>query len=385
MKSEGQVEFHASPWREGVRVILPLALLGAIALALAWWLVEPAQTSGLQALCTVSFEPLFVLYRPKAFGDVPPTRLEQLKGKRVGVGKSTGGTYWVATPMLALHGVGTKDDTATTIVNQSGADSIAKLKEGEIDAGFYAVSADTHYLLDALTTPGIQIASLKLAAGYAHHFEYLTTVQLHEGSLDLGRDVPDHEVSMVAPTTALIARKNVHKAVVQLLEQVVHKVHGRRDPLAPPGAFPTLDYTELPVSADGRYYFSAQPGFLQRMLPFWLASLIDRMLILLVPLAVILIPLVRMAPGIYQWRMRARVYRWYTQLRRLDARLLEPLSDQERAADQARLDVLEREISRTVKVPPSYMASFYTLRMHAEYLREQFAKDPTASAVGAKG
>jgi hypothetical protein len=82
--------------------------------------------------------------------------------------------------------------------------------------------------------------------------------------------------------------------------------------------------------------------------------------------------------------MRARVYRWYTQLRRLDARLLEPLSEQERAADQARLDVLEREISRTVKVPPSYMASFYTLRMHAEYLREQFAKDPTTSAVGAK-
>jgi len=31
------------------------------------------------------------------------------------------------------------------------------------------------------------------------------------------------------------------------------------------------------------------------------------------------------------------------------------------------------------------MASFYTLRMHAEYLREQFAKDPTESTVQSKG
>lgn len=329
------------------------------------------QVPELEAICAVSFEPLFILYRSAAF-DGAVTRLEQLRGKRVAVGKSTGGTYWLSTPMLTLHGIGTADDNATKIQQVSGAESIKKLIANEVDAGFYSVSADTGYILEALRTPGIQIASLKLASGYAHQFPFVTMVTLPEGALDLGKDLPDHDVRMVAPTTALITRKSTHKAIIQLLVQAAQKVHAKRDPLAPPGAFPTLDYTELPVGADARYFFTTKPGFLQQTLPFWLASLIDRLLILLVPLAVILIPLFRLAPRLYQWRMRARVYKWYKRLRVLDARLFEASSPEQWAADRLEADELEREIARAVKVPLSYMDAFYSLRVQLAYLRDQF-------------
>jgi TRAP-type uncharacterized transport system substrate-binding protein len=372
------------------------------------------QVPGIESVCTVTFEPMFLLYRADAFKE-PVTRLEQLKGKRVAVGGPASGTYWVSTPMLALHGIGdgpegkvtrelavpaTKPTTAqvkafkqefaakegvpvdqvgysavssTQLVPIGGVDSARKLMAGDVDAAFYCVSLGTAYLHDALRSPGIKLASLKLVPAYANKFDFLTTVTLHEGTLDIARDMPDHDVAMVAPTTALIARKGTHKAIVQLLVQAAQKVHGRRDPLAPPGAFPSLDYAQLPVGGDARYFFSAKPGFLQRTLPFWLASLIDRMLILLVPLAVILIPLIRMAPRIYQWRMRARVYRWYKRLRHLDGRLLQPLTPAERTTDQAALDQLDREISREVKVPLGYMDAFYTLRVHVAYLKERFA------------
>lgn len=331
-------------------------------------------TGDLEAVCAVSFEPLFILYRSSAF-DAPVTQLDQLRGKRIAVGKATGGTYWLSTPMLALHGIGTPLDKTTTIKNISGEGSIELLIANEVDAGFYSVSADTDYILKALKTPGIQAASLKLTPGYAHEFEFVTTVTLPEGAIDLGHDIPDHEVRMVAPTTVLIARKSTHKAIVQLLVQAAQKVHAKRDPLAAPGAFPTLDYTELPVGADARYFFTTKPGILQQTLPFWLASLIDRLLILLVPLLVILIPLFRLAPRLYQWRMRARVYKWYKRLRALDARLFEPSTPEQRAADRAEADELEREIAKAVKVPLSYMDAFYSLRTQLAYLRDQFKAD----------
>jgi TRAP-type uncharacterized transport system substrate-binding protein len=329
------------------------------------------QIPNLEAICAVSFEPLFILYRSAAF-EGPVTRLEQLKGKRVAVGKATGGTYWLSTPLLTLHAIGTADDKATTIKQISGEESIKQLIANEVDVGFYSVSADTAYILDALRTPGIQIASLKLASGYAHRFEFVTTVTLPEGALDLGKDLPDHDVRMVAPTTALISRKSTHKAIIQLLVQAAQKVHSKRDPLAPPGAFPTQDYTELPVGADARYFFTTKPGILQQTLPFWLASLIDRLLILMVPLLVVLIPLFRLAPRLYQWRMRARVYKWYKRLRALDARLFEPSTPRQLAADREEADNLEREIAKAVKVPLSYMGAFYSLRIQLAYLRDQF-------------
>jgi TRAP-type uncharacterized transport system substrate-binding protein len=329
------------------------------------------QTQNLSAICDVSFEPLFILYRKEAFGSQPLTHLEQVAGKRVAVGKQEGGTYWLATPMLALHGIGTPEDKQTKILNVSGAASIKMLLANEIDVGFYSVSADTGYIHDALSTPGIDAASLKLIPTYASKFEFVTTATLHEGSIDLRNHIPAHDVEMIAPTTAIVVRSNAHKAVTELLVRAAQKVHSKRDPLAPRGAFPTLDYTELPVSSDARYFFTTRPGFLQRTLPFWLASLIDRLLILLVPLLVVLIPMSRFAPRLYQWRMRARVYRWYKRLRALDARVQTARTPAEQETDRAEADALEAEICRSTRIPLGYMESFYNLRVHLGYLRNR--------------
>jgi hypothetical protein len=343
------------------------------------------QLGGVQALCTVSFEPLFILYRADAFGPEPVERLDRFRGKRVAVGKPGGGTYWLSTPMLKIQGIGADDDQQTKIVLASGADAAAKLKAGEVDAAFFAVSADTAYVADALATPGIEPVSLRLAPAYASKYGFLTLVTLREGALDLPRGLPRRDVNMVAPTTALVARGTTHKAVVQLLVHAAQRVHARRDPLAPPGAFPTLDYTELPVGADARYFFTTKPGFLQRNLPFWLASLIDRLLILVVPLLVVLLPMVRLAPKLYQWRMQTRVYKWYKRIERLDRRLLLAADPADRARIRVEAERLEREIAEHVKVPLGYMGHYYTLRTHLGYLRDRMAHAPAAAESRADG
>jgi TRAP-type uncharacterized transport system substrate-binding protein len=429
----------ASHWYEGLRVIAPILVLGALAVAALWPLVRPAppsrvviatgpegssyndyaasyaqlfaehgitleirktngsrqnyelladpnsdvevalvqggtapsldQLKDLEAVCAVSFEPLFILYRAQE-SDPPVARLNDFKGKRIAVGKPEGGTYWLSMPMLTLHGIGTPDDKESKIVQVSGATSAGMLKAGEVDVSFFSVSADTGYIRETLLTPGIRIFSLKHPAAYKMQFDFITTVTLYEGSLDLSRDIPPHDVEMVAPVTALVARKSTHKAILRLLVDAVQRVHVKRDPLST-GTFPSLDYTELPIGADARYFFTNQPNWLHRTLPFWLASLLDRMLIVLVPLLVILIPLFRLAPRIYQWRMRARVYKWYGRIRELDEKLLVESSPEQRRADLEEAEQLEKEITAACKVPLGHMEHFYDLRMHLAHVRKE--------------
>jgi hypothetical protein len=244
------------------------------------------------------------------------------------------------------------------------------LKAGEVDAAFFAVSADTGYVKDLLSTPGIDVLSLKHPAAYKMQFDYITVVTLYEGSLDLANDIPHQDVEMVAPVTALVARKSIHKAILRLLVDAVQRVHAKRDPLST-GTFPSLEYTELPIGSDARYFFTNQPNWLHRTLPFWLASLLDRLLIVLVPLLVILIPLFRLAPRLYQWRMRARVYKWYGRIRELDEKLQLESTREQRRADLEEADRLEKEITAACRVPLGHMEHFYDLRMHLEHVRKQ--------------
>src|SRR5438445_8229574 len=129
--------------------------------------------------------------------------------------------------MLARQGIGGADDKRTTILNVSGAESIKKLLADEIDVGFYSVSADTGYIHDALSAPGIDVASLRLVPTYASKFEFVTTVTLREGSIDLRKHIPSHDVEMLAPTTAIVARSDAHKAVIELLVRAAQRVHSK--------------------------------------------------------------------------------------------------------------------------------------------------------------
>jgi len=186
----------------------------------------------------------------------------------------------------------------------------------------------------------------------------------------------------VAVSTSLIARRKTHKAVIQLLVQAAHEVHDGIHPIAQRNQFPSLEYNELPIGADARYYFNLKPGFLQRKLPFWLAQLLDRLLILIVPLLVVLIPMVRLAPVLYRWGVQRRIYRWYKRLRFLDERAMASVeaSPSQRELDLNEVQKLDREVS-AVRVPLSYMEQLYQLRLHIAWVKDRLAGSMAKGAL----
>ncbi len=356
---------------------------------------KPAE---IEAVASLYLEPVWVFHR----GGKPFTRMEQLKGRIIAVGADGSGVRVMSLRLLDESGVvvgpataaaGGPENTAggapgtTRFEPLGGQDAADALKKGEIDAAIFVISPQSPIVRDLIDEPDIQLMSFDLAEAYTRRMPYLTSVRLPEGVIDMKANLPSRTVTLLAPAANLVVRGDVHSAVVPLLIEAAKIAHENGNLVterwrADSAAFPSLRYTEFPVSDTARYYFENGPSFLYRVLPFWAASLIDRMKIFILPLLTLLLPMFRIAPPLYVWRIRRRIYRWYRVLRLIDCDVQDPEESKNLTDEIARLKQLDREVNATV-VPLSYMQEFYQLRAHIEMSRFkilQKAKENQAAA-----
>src|SRR5262249_4890637 len=149
------------------------------------------------------------------------------------------------------------------------------------------------------------------------------------------------------------------------------QVHARASVLQSAGQFPNPSIHTFPISAEAaRYYKSGDRSFIYRYLPFWLASLISRLLIVIVPLFVVIVPSLRYVPLLYRWRIDSRIHHRYGELMELERQSLETLSDERRATLLERLQTIEKSvISR--RMPGSHAEQVYVLREHIDFVRKK--------------
>jgi hypothetical protein len=217
-----------------------------------------------------------------------------------------------------------------------------------------------------LQTPGIRLFDFVQAEAYARRFAFMSAVTLPRGLVNLAADQPPADVHLVAPTATLLAREQLHPALVQLFMQAATQVHGEAGWFQRKGEFPNAANTERPLAPEAQRYFRTGPPWLQRYLPFWLANLVDRMWVMLLSIVVVVIPLMRVLPPLYQMRIRSRVFRWYAQLREVEeARGRRPAE-----VLQRELDEIDAKVER-IKLPLSYADELYALRSHIQLVRKR--------------
>jgi hypothetical protein len=293
--------------------------------------------------------------------------LTQLKSKRIGVGSDGSGTHVIAIQLLNANGV--TSDTAE-LVDVGGNASARALENGEIDVAFFVAGVDAEYIQHLIRTPGIHLAELAQATAYERQFRYLSTLTISAGMLDIAHNIPLNDTILVAPAATLVAHESLHPTLVALLLKVATKVHKRGDVLAKSGEFPSPHFTDLPLSDEAEHFFRVGPPVLQRFLPFWVASLVDRMKIMIIPLIMLLMPLLRAAPPLVRWQTRRKIYMWYSELREIDQKAIHGMSANEAQSSQEKLHKLEQQISH-VGVPLSYMEEYYNLRLHLNLVRSR--------------
>jgi len=332
-------------------------------------------------LASLYYEPLWIFYT----GPATLSQVIELRGKRIAAGIPGSGTRALVDQVLAANGLTLPDGSArpsASVLSMGGSEALVALESGQVDAALFVGGAQTPIIQQALRDPAIKLMSLSDVEVYPRRFPYVTQLSLPRGTIDLAHDIPDHTVAMIGTRAMLVAREDFHPALINLLVDAARVIHGKQGYFEGAGEFPSTEPMDLPVSpyADEHKKFGA--NFLYRYLPFWLAALAERAIILLVPLAVILVPLLKLLPDFLRWRVRSRVYRWYAELALLERDVNTRSGAPPIEEWLGHLARIERAVEE-LRIPAKFASEAYTLREHIGLVRGSVLRRAEASPVAA--
>jgi TRAP-type uncharacterized transport system substrate-binding protein len=325
--------------------------------------VNGTNIDNLFSLGSISYQPLMIFYR-----GAEKKLLSDFKGLRLDIGPDGSGTHSLTLTLLKANGVEPND--GTVFVDSLTGDSARALLDNRIDAIFVTGdSASTDMMRELLHTTGIRLFSFTQADAYTRRITYLNKLQLPKGALDFGKDIPAEDTYLIGPTVELIARGKLHPALSDLLIEAAQEVHGTPGIFKTRGEFPVPQEHEFPLSPDATRYYKSGKSYLYRTFPFAIASLIARLLEVIVPVALLLIPALRTVPAIYRWQVEYRINRWYRGLLDLERQAFKHWADLEKREDLVRrLGQIENSVSKIV-VPAKFGSQFYGLREHIGFVR----------------
>ena len=310
--------------------------------------------------------PLLLFYR----SPTPAHFISDLSGKRLAIGLQGSGTQVLALTLLKANGI--EPGGPTELLPLAGDAASQALLDGTADAAFLmGDSATPAVMRKLLLTPGVRLFDFVQADAYTRRNAYLEKLDLPMGVVDFGKNIPSQDVHLIGPTAELIARSDLHPALSDLLIDAAREVHGKATVMQRANEFPAPLQHDIRISSDAKRYYSSGKTFLYRYLPYWLASLADRLLVVVVPIVVLLIPGLKLVPALYSWRIKSRIYRWYGTLIAIERSIIANPAPEERANLLKRLDDVESEVNK-MKMPLAYAEQFYVLRDHIKFVGDRY-------------
>ena len=325
-----------------------------------------ADSEALVSLGTVFYEPFWLFYRGLDLG----LGTAQLHGRRIAIGPEGSGTRELTLHLLGLVGLDPGSAETLPLTPEQSADGLVR---GEIDVAPLLTSWDSPLVHRLLGTPGVELASFARADAHVALHPHLSKLVLPAGVADMARNIPPADVVLIAAKASLVARRDLHPAIQYLLLEAAEEIHSRPGLFHRSGEFPAAEAVDLPLSQDARQFHKSGRPWLQRYLPFHLAILAQRLLVLIVPLLGIVYPLARGLPAVYSWTVRRRIFRLYGELKLIELEMKEPRAEGSEAGFLSRLSELE-ERAVQLRVPRVHAWLAYTLRHHIHLVRELLEK-----------
>ena len=339
-------------------------------------------------LAAVSLEPLWIFARSDMYMAADPNDWRDLK---VAAGGDGSGTRLVADRLAAYTGAEALERQAAS--DAGGETAAEALLARDIDIALFVAPADAAYLQTLFQSEAVSLLTLAHSDAVALRLPGARQVHLPSGILDYRRPFPPESVELVALVARLVAREGLHPALINRLIQAVIEVHGGGSVIPADQQYPSADDLGMTVNSYAAKLLTDGFSPLQRLLPYWVVAQVNRILLVLVPALLLLLPLLRLLPAIFQWVFRTRVYRHYARINEIDRVLAgqhgSPSADEARALLDE-LDQIEARLRQT-NLPNTYRKQAYTLLHHIDYVRSRYQPDipaaetaanPTAEAAG---
>lgn len=325
-----------------------------------------SEAENLVSLGAIGYAPLWVFYRSQQTFNY----LSELKGKRVAIGPEGSGVRKFAIDLLKLSNIAAPP---TMLLDLSSAAANKALLEGTIDVVMIFGTEDNALVKELLYAPNVKLMNFMQAEAYTRLLPTLSHVVLPQGILDFSKKTPPQDVHLLAATTSLIVRKDLHPALIYLLLDAAVEIHSNAGWVNKKGEFPSPKEVSFPSSNYAeRFYKSGRPLLLD-YLPFGIAAFLDRTILIMVPAAIILIPLIRSIPWLYSWRRRRKFYRWYRELKNLELELMESPAPEDIASCHEKIDRIEASINR-ITIPLAFFNEVHGLQEHVDLVRGRLIK-----------
>ncbi len=320
----------------------------------------------LRSLASIYFEPLWIFYS----GKFDFKYINELKGKKVSIGSEGSGTKPLALEILKQNSI---DKTNTTLLELSNEAAQQALTKGEIDVLFSVISPSSKMVQSLLSNPKVKLLNIQRASAYSKKLHYLTPVNIGEGVVSLENNIPSSNITLLSTTATLVGQKDLHPDLIRLILKTAKQVHSTPSLFENNEIFPSKKYLQIPLHVDAKHYLEKGDSFLEKIFPFWIASSIDRLVIMIIPLLTLLIPIIKGALPLYRWRIRSSIYKWYKILHEIDLKL-ESLDKSELPKIKEDLEKMAEDIQKSSKIPLSYMGEYYDLRVHANLILGRIEK-----------
>jgi TRAP-type uncharacterized transport system substrate-binding protein len=332
-------------------------------------ITSEADASEIASLGTVFYEPLWLFHR----SELRTQGLEGLRGRKISIGLEGGASRALYLELLKRGGI---DGNSVELLGYSPEDAKDKLLAGEIDAALMVLSSESPVVQQLLADERVELESFPDTDAYAALYPFLNKVMVPAGVGDLTKHRPSANITLLAPKASLVVRSDTHSAIQYLLLNTARQIHSVSGIFRRPGEFPAAEATDVPLSDEAAQFYKAGRPFLQNYLPFWMASLAARLLVLLIPIVGVIYPLLRFVPALYGWSMRRKISRFHEELRFLED---EP---EDAASALTRLDRIEQQ-AKLLRLPTAYASMQYMLRHHIDLVRERLMvrRDKPASSV----
>ncbi len=329
--------------------------------------ITQKEAPNIKALASIYYEPLWIFYKNKGY---PINYIIQLITQKISIGAKGSGTKYLALDILRDNGI---NNTNSKLLNYSSNKAKNELVKGDIDAMFMVTSHNSPIVKELLSNPNISLLNVNRAKAYGQKYFFLEALTLYEGTIDLYTNTPSENANLLSTTANLVVNEDFSDDLKRIFLKKVVEEHSSKTPFSKAGEFPNIFNMTLEVDEEAKRYFEYGDSFLEKIFPYWIASNIDRLKILLIPLLTLLFPLFKGAFPLYTWSMRSKIYKWYKELRKIDEHL-EKLDKNDLKKELEKLEDLRKEISKETKVPLSFMGEYYNLQLHMDHIKDRIIK-----------
>ena len=317
--------------------------------------------SRIETLANVDVEAVWIFTRNREIES-----LTELRGLRVAIGPEGSGSSKVALKLLEQARMDTKD---LTLLKVMGVAAIQALLQNEVDVVLMVAPLESLAVQTILGLPGIQLANLRKSAAITERNPYLEPRLLAQSSL--GTHMPSHDVTILTTPTNLVARENLHPTLKRMALAVAMEVHSGGGMFHRAGDFPSLRQIDFPTAPQARDMLVHGLPLFERLLPFWWAQVLERILLIILPVTLVAVWLMQLIPAYFRLALESRVNRWYGELKFIENDLSqEVLSGLDLTRYLSRLNGIDNTL-QAFSCPKDLVARCYMLHQHIEFVRQR--------------